>query len=202
VNSTNTIYSANSAYFTYSSSHSAHSTYLIEVTNSSNRPQTPSSSNTTRDQRLQAQTLHNISIPCSRISEQLNLTLRQVRYAINYQIMPKKPSGRPSILIQKMVDYIIIYVCASKANRRTLLTRIPILLELNTSFYCIRTALRNAGFSRRIARRKPPISERNRIARLHWAIEHVGWTIDDWKKILWSDETWVNGDCYTKIYVI
>jgi Transposase len=172
----------------------------MEVTNSSDRPQTPPS-NTTRDQRLQAQTLYDIGIPCSRISEQLNLTVRQVRYAINHRVTPKKSSGKPSTLTQEEVDHIITWVCASKANRRTPLTRIPILLELDTSFCCIRTALQNAGFSRRVARRKPPISKCNRTARLRWAIEHVGWTIDDWKKILWSDETWVNGNRHTKTYV-
>lgn len=63
------------------------------------------------------------------------------------------------------------------------------------------TVLRDAGFSRRVARRTPPISERNRILHLTWAIEHVGWTLEQWKKILWSDETWINSDGYTKTYV-
>lgn len=75
------------------------------------------------------------------------------------------------------------------------------ILELNVTRSAIRTALRNAGYARRVARRKPPISERNRIARRQWAIEHRHWTFDDWKKILWSDETWVNGDRHTKTYV-
>jgi transposase len=70
------------------------------------------------------------------------------------------------------------------------------------SYYCVRTALRNAGFSRRVARRKPPISEQNRVKRLNWAIEHAGWTMEQWKRILWSDKTWVNGDRHTKTYVI
>ena len=51
------------------------------------------------------------------------------------------------------------------------------MMKLNVSYYCVRTVLRNTGFSRRVARRKPPISERNRQARLRWALEHVGWTI-------------------------
>jgi transposase len=134
--------------------------------NSPDRPQTPPP-NTTRDQRLQAQTLHNIGMPCRRICEQLNISLRQVRYAISHRITPQKTSGRPSQLTQEEVDYIIAWVCASKANRRTPLIRIPLLLELNISYYCVRTALRNAGFSRRVARRKPPISERNRTVRLY-----------------------------------
>jgi hypothetical protein len=77
----------------------------MEVTNNSDRPQTPP--NTTRDQRLQAQTLHDIGISYSRISEQLYLILRQVRYAINHRITPKKPSGGPSKLTQEEMDHII-----------------------------------------------------------------------------------------------
>jgi hypothetical protein len=95
----NTIYSVNAAHFT-------HSSYSMEVTNSSNSPQTPRPSHTTRDQRLQAQTLHDIGIPYSRISEP-NTTLRQVRYAINHRIPPKKLSGRPLILKQEEMCYII-----------------------------------------------------------------------------------------------
>jgi hypothetical protein len=53
-----------------------------------------------------------------------------------------------------------------------------------------------------VTRRKSPISERNQIARFRWAIEHVGWTPEQWKSILWSNETWVNGDRHTKTYVI
>jgi Transposase len=39
-------------------------------------------------------------------------------------------------------------------------------MGLNVSYYSVRNALRIAGFSRRVARRKPPITERNRLARL------------------------------------
>lgn len=62
-------------------------------------------------------------------------------------------------------------------------------IELNVSYYALRNAFRKAGFRRRFACRKPPISERNGIARLQWAIEHLHWTIEDWKRIFWSDET-------------
>ena len=72
---------------------------------------------------------------------------------------------------------------------------------LKCSYHVVRTALQNAGYARRVARRKPPISERVRNLRLQWAIEHVNWTQEDWQKILWSDETWVNGDRHTKTYV-
>jgi hypothetical protein len=43
-------------------------------------------------------------------------------------------------------------------------------------------------FSRRPAK-KPLFSRRNRLARLAFAREHINWTIHDWKKVLFSDET-------------
>ena len=55
-------------------------------------------------------------------------------------------------------------------------------MNLDVGWYCVRIALRNAGFSRRVARRKPPISEKNRVALLTWAIQHVRWTMERWRK--------------------
>jgi hypothetical protein len=43
-------------------------------------------------------------------------------------------------------------------------------------------------FSRRPVK-KPLVSRRNRLARLAFAREHINWTIHDWKKVLFSDET-------------
>jgi transposase len=161
------------------------------------RPQTPLQalhSHTTRDERLQVQTLRDTGFNYSQISSQLNLTLHQVAYASNHRLTPKMRSGRPSTLTEEEVEEVIRWVCASKANRRAPWVKIPIYLDLNVSHYAVRNTLQKAGFSRRVARRKPPISERNRQARLRWAIEHVEWTIEQWREILWSDETWANGD--------
>jgi hypothetical protein len=70
------------------------------ASNRPNRPHTPPSaaSDTTRDQRLQAQTLHDFGLTYTHIHEQLGLTLRQIQYAISHRITPKKRSGRPSRL--------------------------------------------------------------------------------------------------------
>jgi transposase len=157
---------------------------------SSSHPSTPptapitAANETTRDQRLQAQTLHDIGLLYTQIRDHLGLTLRQIQYAICHRLTPKKRSGRPPTLTEEEVARIIDWACATKGNRRTPWAKIPIILELDVSHHAIRTALRNAGYSRRVARRKPPISERNRLARLQWAIQHLNWTIDDWRKIL------------------
>jgi hypothetical protein len=74
---------------------------------------------TTRDQRLQAQTLHDIGLPYVRIRDHLGLIIRQIRYAIRHRLTPQKSSGRPSILTQEEVAEIIDWVCALKSNQRT-----------------------------------------------------------------------------------
>jgi transposase len=145
------------------------------------RPHTPphtSAGDTTRDERLQIQTLYNCGLNYPQIREQLNLTLHQIAYAVNHLLTPKKRSGRPSMLSQEEIDHIIHWVCASPRNRRTAWAKTPIILELNISFYAIRPALRNTGFARRVARRKPHISKTNRRRRLQWAIEHADWSVD------------------------
>jgi hypothetical protein len=65
----------------------------------------------------------------------------------------------------------------------------------------VKNALQKRGYSRRVALRKPPISETNRLARLVWAYEHIYWTEARWDRVLWTDETWVNPGRYRKVWV-
>lgn len=37
--------------------------------------------------------------------------------------------------------------------------------------------------------KKPLLSTKNIKARLSWARAHVDWTVQDWKRVIWSDET-------------
>jgi len=50
---------------------------------------------------------------------------------------------------------------------------ISLALNWNVSALAIQNLLERAGFRRHVARRKPPISEKNRIFRLAWAREHL-----------------------------
>ncbi len=112
-----------------------------------NPPQTPHTRHSTRDERLQVQTLRNAGLNYSQIRAQLGLTLHQIAYAVQHRITPKKRKGRPTILTQQEIDDIITWICASKANRRVSWVQIPVILDLNIGQYAIRHALRNAGFS-------------------------------------------------------
>lgn len=36
---------------------------------------------------------------------------------------------------------------------------------------------------------KPFVSEKNRLIRVKWAKEHLPWTVEDWRQVMWSDES-------------
>ncbi len=49
--------------------------------------------------------------------------------------------------------------------------------------------LKQMGSSSRTPHRVPLLSEKNRKWRLQFAQTHQNWTIEDWKKVAWSDES-------------
>jgi len=53
-----------------------------------------------------------------------------------------------------------------------------------------RTTLRWMGYNSRRAHRVPLISTTNRKKRQQFVRAHQNWTVDDWKIVAWSDESW------------
>ena len=49
--------------------------------------------------------------------------------------------------------------------------------------------MHEAGLHARKAAKKPFISEKNHIARLNWANNHLTWSLEKLRRVLWSDET-------------
>ena len=74
-----------------------------------------------------------------------------------------------------------------------------VLFAKTYGMWLIKHVLYRLGFRRRVARKKPPITEKNRKLRLAWAQEH--WTPEQRAKILWTDETWVTDGPHRKQYV-
>ena len=156
----------------------------------------------TRDLRLQAQTLRSIGWKYSKIAEFMKITLRQVQYACFVRLTSQRHlRGRKSTIDADSLQFLIEFVCASAKNRQMPYKVIPWKLRWDVSEDAIRLALKKEEFSRRIARRKPSISKKNRLLRLAWAHEHLNWIKKQWQTILWSDETWVNGSRHRKIWI-
>lgn len=168
-------------------------------------PKTPTkrSIETDRDTRLQAHTLYYCAgWTMDNIALQLGLTLHQVRWALCHRLTPQKAkTGRRTLLDTPQRKRLIEFITQSKQSRRISPEELG-----QTLFNCgpraIRTALKKEGYTRAIARRKPPISEQNRIERLAWAWEHIFWLDEQWDTILWSDESWVNPGKHRKDWII
>ena len=43
-----------------------------------------------------------------------------------------------------------------------------------------------------VKRKHPLLSAKHRKAHLDYAYAHKDWTVEDWKRVVWSDETKVN----------
>jgi transposase len=58
---------------------------------------------------------------------------------------------------------------------------------ISTTTACLRA--HDLGFNNRIAAQKPFLSDNHKAARLRFAEEHPHWDVNDWRKVLWTDES-------------
>lgn len=57
------------------------------------------------------------------------------------------------------------------------------------SHMTVRRALRRQGLAARVTPRKPSLTKLHMQRRLTWAREHRDWTVDDWRRVIFSDES-------------
>ena len=62
-------------------------------------------------------------------------------------------------------------------------------LKLKCSDFPVQKSLKKLGFKNLVFRHKPILSETDRLKRLIFAKKYKAWTIRDWKKVLFTDET-------------
>jgi transposase-like protein len=139
----------------------------------------------------------------AKIASITGATADQIRYTIRQESATVAPrSGRPKALTPEQESDLVEFVCATKKNRRMTFLQLSCVLFAGVfGMWAIKNTLYRLGFRRRVARKKPPISEENRVKRLNWALEHVNWTPEQWANILWTDETWITGGPHSKQYV-
>lgn len=100
-----------------------------------------------------------------------------------------RPSKLSSIDVRKVVRSMATGECetAIEATRQ-----LNAALSNPVSDKTVRRALGNAGMRSTKAQRKPMLKIQHRAARLKWANAHREWTVEDWKRVAWSDETKIN----------
>lgn len=99
---------------------------------------------------------------------------------------PQNRSGRPKALQPRDSRSLVRIL---KKDRRASLNDItnqsPAKVHCNT----VRKALHDEGFHSRVAVKKPFLTAAHRRKRLDFAKKHKDWTVEDWNRVLWTDES-------------
>lgn len=101
-----------------------------------------------------------------------------------------KRSGRPKKLSDRDERHLKRLV---KGENRLSVAKIA--LDLNSSLQkpittrTVRTYLAKLGFEYKVKLKRQWLSKKHRERRVAWCRQHYHWTIDDWRKIIFSDES-------------
>lgn len=113
-----------------------------------------------------------------------------MKYKTTRSLEDRVRLGRPRVTT-KAEDKSITLSC--KRDRR--LTAQEITSNFNSSHAknvsekTVRVCLKEAGLNGRVAVRKPLLRSVNRAKTLQWAKHYKNWTEEDWRKVLWTDES-------------
>jgi transposase len=100
-------------------------------------------------------------------------------------------SGRPRKTNKREDRHMELTVARNpKINAKYMAKRlVPGFCQKAVSRWTVGRRLREFGFGAHVAGKKPLLSEANICKRLSWAKAHVDWTVEDWKRVCFSDET-------------
>ena len=103
-------------------------------------------------------------------------------------IHTKKRSGRPSKVSERDIRQLRH---TAEADNDLCLAELSTPSKSGHNLYrnTTRKILRKTGIFRQKARVKPYLSPAHRKARRKWCEEHKDWSIDEWRSVIWTDES-------------
>lgn len=171
------------------------------MTNSSMRPK---HQRLTEIECAQIHALRNLKFTYQQIANELNISKGRVQYSLTKRNFSSgNQRGRKPYLSDEQVDEIEAFVCSSRETRRISYLELAStrFAEWGATENQIRNSLQRRGYARRIARRKPPLTEDLKKDRKQWAEDHKLWSAEDWSCVLWTDETYIKGGEHTQTYI-
>lgn len=101
--------------------------------------------------------------------------------------------GRPQKLSPQDQRFCVRAITAGQLETATQVTKkLKDDIGVEVSVKTVRRALHKAGLGSTEKEKKPKLSPANIKARLEFANNHKNWTVDDWTRVIWSDETKIN----------
>jgi hypothetical protein len=138
-----------------------------------------------RDSKRDVQMAYKCGIKTPQIAYMLNLTARQVRYALDTLATPKKCTGPPSVLGPDKWQMLVDFVVSSKKVQRMDYKDLANEFEyMGWAWKAIKNALDCKRYNRCCSIWKLSISEKNYKLQLEFAKAYKGLTRYNWYKIL------------------
>lgn len=98
-------------------------------------------------------------------------------------------SGRKRKTTERSDRFIVKCAKADNPTKKAIADQ---LLAQTGAKVCVKTIqrrLKQKGLAWRKKSKKPYVGEKNRVLRLSFAREHVNWSVHQWKRVVWSDES-------------
>jgi hypothetical protein len=131
----------------------------------------------------------------AKISKELGLglgTISRIR-SQHHSNLPKSSGGCPVKLSSANIDYARHIICMEKVDNAVQVAKtLQNVINQSISAQTVHRQLKSKGMRPVVNRKRPLLKPRHRRARMEFAERHLEWTIEDWKKVIQSDETKIN----------
>jgi transposase len=107
--------------------------------------------------------------------------------------LPKPSGGRPTKLSPTNIHYATQLISPGKVDTCIQVTHaLQTLTQEPLSHETVHLKLKQAGWKAVVKKKHPRLTRTHKREQLDFAISHQEWTLEDWKRVIWSDETKIN----------
>ena|SRR5688572_1917611 len=153
---------------------------------------------TRQEKRAQVIALKQRGISNAEIATSTGLSVRGIQkinstVKVTHSFKDRPRTGRPPKLTDRNCRSIGRMVKKKETSTATAITKaLKTSHNINVSRQTVSRSLKSMGYACRIKKKKPKLTERHKKARLAFAKKYESWTSDDWKRVVWSDESKFN----------
>lgn len=107
--------------------------------------------------------------------------------------LTKSKGGRAPKLSLRDVTFCIKSITSGESQTaQSVSKKLKEYFSISASRKTVARALVKSGMKAGVKQKKPKLSLKNVKARLDFAKQHKDWTLEDWRHVIWSDETKIN----------
>lgn len=106
--------------------------------------------------------------------------------------LPRQPSGRPKILSDRTMHDLKRKMLTGELKNGAAVHKYLRRQGKDIAYQTVLNNLQGIGFHAKKKTKKPFLSRKHMAARFAWARAHRSWTVEDWKRVIFSDETKIN----------